>query len=195
MESIVIKGNLTPDFVNEKLGPFLESIQNIQHVFDEIKQVPPSPVKVNEISWEGVDTIESDTWSEVPKATIFINQAKKALAGLRETLDYLNEEPSNQGLHLSSVRMARSLYETLSVSIESDIESLILTRNLTREFDRSDRIRRIRQFEAGHLGANNYLLPLLDLSLDGTIAKLLSTDVDKEETKLTWIDIDKGGSK
>lgn len=140
METVTIKGNLTPDFMNEKLGPFLESIQNIQHIFDEIKQVTPSPVKINEISWEGVDSIENDNWSDISRGTIFIEQAMKALAGLRETLDYLNEEPNNQDVHFASVRMAKSLFEALSLSVEPDLETYIEARYVAQRISKFNRV-------------------------------------------------------
>ena len=125
MEDIRIKGNLTPNFVSDKLAPFLDAIQNIQHTIDEIKQVPPTPVKVNEIRWEGVDTLENNVLPDMPTVTVFLSEAQKALVGLRETLDYLNEEPRNLELRWASAGMAKSLYETTCLIVHSDFEPFL----------------------------------------------------------------------
>lgn len=121
MEELRIKGNLTPGFINDKLGPFLEAITNIQHTIDDIKQVPPSPIKIDGINWEGVDSIENNIWESTPTVTIFINEAKKALAGLRETIDTF-EESSNPTIRRAKTRMAKSYFEAFAVTFELEPE-------------------------------------------------------------------------
>ncbi len=118
MEQIRIKGNLTPNFVSDKMSPFLDALQSIQHTIDEIKQAPPTPVKINEIRWEGADALESDVLFENSKATVFLDGVRKTLSDLRETLDYLSEEPRNQNFHLAGARLAQAAYQEVCHRIE-----------------------------------------------------------------------------
>jgi hypothetical protein len=183
MENIGMKGNLTPDFINDKLGPFLDAIQNIQHTIDEIKQVSPSSIKVNEIRWEGIDTIENEVLSDMPRTTIFLSGAQKALAGLRETLDYLNEEPSNQSLYFASVRMAKSIYEALSVSIEPDIENFLATRDFAkRQYEITKRTSQtMRGFELSFRGSDLTIFSLPDESISQSVEWI--EEINKREEK------------
>ena len=149
MEDIKIKGSLTPDFVNNRLGLFLDALQNIQHTIDEIKQVSPTPVKVNEIRWEGVDTLENDVLSDMPTVTVFLTEAQKSLSSLRETLDSLSEETRNQDLNTAYMNMAKSILETLCFSVEPPNMETFWARDLyqTPISQQTDIIRR-----TGHLG-------------------------------------------
>ncbi len=113
METISIKGNLTPDFINEKLGPFLEAIENIQHTIDEIREVSSSPVIINDLHWEAVDTIENNALSDVSTITIILDEAKKAVSGLRETLDNLSANPGNQDLLLARLLRSNFLHNAI----------------------------------------------------------------------------------
>jgi len=177
MEEIRIKGNLSPNFINDKLGPFLDALQNIQHTIDEINQVPPSPIKVNEIQWEGVDTLDDEILSDMPRVTVLISEAQKALAGLRETLDYLNEEPSNQDLHFASVRMAKSLYEALSLSVENDVEDYLETRYFAQQIGKTIR------FQLHALNAGRYTIT----PLFAPDEKATTKDAEAIAKSLSWL--------
>lgn len=50
METIHLKGNLTPDFIKHDLSPFLETITSLQNIIDDLKQQPKSTVKIVEMS-------------------------------------------------------------------------------------------------------------------------------------------------
>ena len=151
MENIRIKGSLTPDFINNKLGPFLEAVSNMQHTIDEIKKNPTTPVRINGINWENIDADENDIWSDNPPVvTVYLDQAKKALAELRETFDSLDEKSSNQAMRLAQARLIKSICDTLIASVEPDFEAYLSAKAMWERMGEIDDVEQlIRWYEGG----------------------------------------------
>jgi len=99
MIEIKIKGALTPRFINSRLGPFLETLANLQHTIDEIKQVHPSKVKVLAIEGRAIQGDETDSgFYSLPLLQTSWKDALEALEEVRESIETLGEEPESDAL-------------------------------------------------------------------------------------------------
>jgi hypothetical protein len=124
MENIRIKGNLTPDLINNKLGPFLQALSNLQNTIDAIKNTSTTPIKIKGINWENTEVVESNVWSDNPPVIrVDVDQAKLALARLREAFDSIDEESSNQATRLAQARMIRSICDSFVAAIDPRFEA------------------------------------------------------------------------
>lgn len=109
MEQLWIKGNLTPRFINNKLGPFLESLTSLQHTIDEIRELPPSPVKILDISSEGVSSEKEKELDEYRIKQTSWDEVTQALEQVRDTIDTLGEEAESPALRLAKLSLINSM--------------------------------------------------------------------------------------
>lgn len=113
MSEIRIKGNLTPRFINLKLGSFIDALANVQHAIDEIKGLSPSYITVSHMNSDS--KIEESNWNIDSKTRIqtrSLEEAKQALEGLKDIIESFSDEKATDSMKEVSSRLAEIYLRT-----------------------------------------------------------------------------------
>lgn len=160
MEHIKIKGNLTPSFINNRLSPFLDSLTGIQNIINEIKQDAPSNVRIHEISWDGGGD-ENELWTRKSGSSISLDEAKQALAGLREAIEALYEQPDNLLVKRAKAQIVKSYTEFIHGTLLKDFTETEPETFHISVFSGSPVVK-ARVFRSSAIRSSNILLDTLD---------------------------------
>ena len=168
-----IEGKLTPRFIQNALGPYLDALANLQHTIDAIKKnKSPSPITIKEIA---ADDTETQGYN--------LSNLKEKLAQSSEELRELQTFFRRHGETLRELEEAFSRKEEFVKSVFEEIRPNVLWSFPYQYFLRQEAIRA--QLSESPLRRADFLRHLL---LVNQLAGSLDLDDEEIERILQWVD-------